>query len=761
MTQLAKHLALGLASRYAIDRKLGQGGAATVWLAEDIRHRRKVAIKILRPELAALLGAERFLREIEIAASLSHPHILPVFDSGEVEGVPYYVMPYVAGETLRGVLDRQHRLSVDEAVKIAGHVGGALAFAHERGVLHRDIKPDNILISSGNAVLADFGIARAIDVSANERLTMTGIAVGTPLYISPEQAAGDPHADARSDLYSLGSVLYEMLAGQAPFTGDSVQSIIAKRFIERPTHVTKLRDDIPAAVADAVMRAIERDVTRRFAKVSEFVAALTAEPVSLSRDQLRAHRRDAPRECSIAVLPFANMSNDKESEYFADGMTEDLISALSHVPFMQVPARTSSFAYKGSSEDIRTVGRNLGVSSVLEGSIRRVGNRLRVTAQLINVADGFHLWSERYDREMEDVFEIQDEISAAIVNTVKGKLINSGDLPVVRQTNVDVEAYRLYLQGRYSWYQRDFKRAMALFEQAIAKDPDYALPYCGLADSYAGLALQGLVPSAMAYEKAKSMVERAMASDDTAAEVHYSRGLLQFFFSWDFEEAIAAFGEAIDRNPQMAAAHSYLCAVSGLVGDEVTALDAGPRAQEIEPLSPLISASASMGYYFSGRMELTEGACRQAVAIDPGHFVAQYLLGLSLAGQAKFDEALEVLERTAVQMKRIPQILMVLGGVLWESGRQAAARALLAEIYDYCASNFDRPASKAWLHLHMGELDKGFELLELGADQHDPVVAFLLGWPGLEHVRVDPRYDRLLERLSLTRYADVWHKRGN
>ncbi|MDQ3244043.1 MAG: serine/threonine-protein kinase, partial [Gemmatimonadota bacterium] len=400
MTEETNSFARALAGRYTIERKLGQGGAATVWLADDVRHRRKVAIKVLRPELAAMLGPQRFLREIEIAASLTHPNVLPLFDSGEVDGVPFYVMPYVPGESLRGLMNRQKQMPIDEAVRIASQVGSALAFAHGKGVLHRDIKPDNVLLSFGQALLADFGIARAIDVSSNERLTMVGIAVGTPAYISPEQAAGDPNADERSDLYSLGCVLYEMLAGQPPFTGASVQAIIAKRFLEKPPPVTTLRDGIPIAVAVTVMRSIERDAARRYDTVDEFVKSLSSD-ITVSRDQLRAHQREGTsREHSIAVLPFTSMSADQETEYFADGMTEDLISALSHVPSMRVPARTSSFAYKRSTEDVRTVGQKLGVASVLEGSIRRVGNRLRVTAQLINVADGFNLWSERYDREM-------------------------------------------------------------------------------------------------------------------------------------------------------------------------------------------------------------------------------------------------------------------------------------------------------------------------------------------------------------------------
>lgn len=750
-----------LAGRYTIEREIGRGGTATVWLAEDIRHSRRVAIKLLRPELAAMLGTERFLLEIEIVARLTHPHILPLFDSGDANGVPFYVMPYVAGESLRGLMDRQRQLPIADAIRIGREIAGALGFAHEQGVIHRDVKPENILLAGGHAVITDFGIARAIDVASNERLTMLGIAVGTPAYISPEQAAGDPNVDARSDIYSLGCMIYEMLVGDPPFTGRTKNEIIAKRFVERPVLVSSLREGIPASVAGAVERALERDADKRFPTAAEFSLALEGNAATLSDGRLFAYGRDrSASEYAVAVLPFTNMSGDQEAEYFADGMTEELINALSHVPSLRVPARTSSFAFKRSTEDVRSVGQKLGVTSVLEGTIRRSGNRLRVTTQLIDVRNGFHLWSERYDRDMKDVFEIQDEISAAIATTVKGKLMTVEEAPAPKPGTTNLDAYHLYLRGRFHWYRRDLQNAITCFEEAVAKDPNYALAYCGLADTYSSLALMALIPPPVAYQKAKAMVERALAGDDTAAEVHYSRGLMKFFFEYAFDDAIASFRQAIDVNPRLAMAHSYMAAVSGLIGDEVTALAAGPRGQELEPLSPLISTTASMGYYLLGRLELTEVACQQAVAIDPAQNTAQYLLGLSRAGQGHFDEGLRILEETAVRMQRIPHILMLIGEVLWWSGRKDEARQILREIFEKGAKGVDRPASKAWLLLHMGDLDQGFRQLDVAVEQHDPAVGFLLSWPGIGHVRADPRHDALLERLSLTKFADVWQKRS-
>src|SRR5687767_2616908 len=750
-----------LAGRYNIEREIGRGATATVWLAEDIRHSRRVAIKLLKPELAAMLGTDRFLLEIEIVAGLSHPHILPLFDSGDANGVPYYVMPYIAGESLRGLMDRQPQLPIAEVVRYGRDIAGALDFAHAQGVIHRDIKPENVLLPGGHAVITDFGIARAIDVASNERLTIIGIAVGTPSYISPEQAAGDPNADARSDIYSLGCLLYEMLVGKPPFTGRTKNEIIAKRFVERPALVSTLRDGIPPSVAAAIERALERDADKRFSRAADFGLALEGEAATISDGRMFAYASDRkPKEYAVAVLPFTNVSGDQESEYFADGMTDELINALSNVPSFRVPARTSSFAFKRSTEDVRSVGQKLGVASVLEGTIRRSGNRLRVTTQLIDVRNGFHLWSERYDREMKDVFEIQDEISTAIATTVKGKLITDDDGLAVKPGTANLDAYHLYLRGRYHWYQRDLPNAITLFEEAVAKDPNYALAYCGLADTYSALALMALIPTDVAYQKCKANVERAAASDNTAAEVHYSKGLMKFFFEYAFEDSIASFRRAIDVNPRLATAHSYLCGVAGIIGDDVTALAAGPRAQELEPMSPLISASASFGYFILGRYELTEVACRQAVAIDPGQLTAQYLLGLSRVGQGHFDEGIRILEETAARMNRIPHILMLLGTALWWSGRQDEAKQILRELFEKGAKGSDRPAAKAWLLLLMGDLDQGFRQLDLAVAQHDPGVAFLIAWPGLGAMRADPRYDALLERLSLTKFAGEWRKRS-
>jgi len=396
-----------LADRYTIDRELGRGGMAIVFLAQDQKHHRKVAIKVLKPELAAALGRDRFLREIETAAGLNHPHILPLHDSGEADGFLYYVIPYVEGESLRDRLDRERQLPLDDALQIAREIAGALSYAHTHNILHRDIKPGNILLSTGHALVTDFGIARAITATDGGQLTEVGTLVGTPAYMSPEQIDASQYIDGRADVYSLGCVLFEMLVGEPPFRGSSLTAVIVNRLSSPVPSPRAFRQLVPEAVDAAVRKAMANLPADRFATAAEFAEALdtsrASEPVPV-----------AIPDRSIAVLPFKNQSSDPETEYFSDGIAEEIINALAQLPGLQVAGRTSSFAFKGKSADIAEVGAKLKVATVLDGSVRKAGNRVRITAQLVSVSDGYHLWSERYDSELDDVFAIQDHIARAI-----------------------------------------------------------------------------------------------------------------------------------------------------------------------------------------------------------------------------------------------------------------------------------------------------------------------------------------------------------
>jgi TolB-like protein/tRNA A-37 threonylcarbamoyl transferase component Bud32 len=445
------------AGAYIIERELGRGGMATVFLARDLKHHRPVALKALHPHLSHVLGPERFRREIEFLAGLTHPHIVPLHDSGGTAGLLWYTMPYVDGESLRDRLRREGRLPLEEVLRITTEVADALHYAHGRGIIHRDLKPENILLSAGHAFVADFGIARALTQAGDDNLTGTGFALGTPAYMSPEQAVGEHGVDARSDIFALGCVVYEMLAGEPPFTGPTPQAVLAQRLTGPAPPLRSLRADIPEPVAAAVARALAQDPVDRFSAATGFATSLAA-----AMDQTGATAAatvpavsGATSDRSIAVLPFSDMSAERDQEYLADGIAEEIINALTRLGSLRVAARSSSFAFKGRNEDVARIGRKLKVTTILDGSVRKAGNRLRVTAQLVSVTEGYQLWSERYDRELADVFAVEDEIAESVVgalSVVMGETSGSGR-GIDRPRTDNVHAYEHYLRGRQLFHQ--------------------------------------------------------------------------------------------------------------------------------------------------------------------------------------------------------------------------------------------------------------------------------------------------------------------
>jgi TolB-like protein len=565
---------------------------ATVHLAEDVKHHRPVAVKILHPHLAAQMGTDRFLREIAIAARLSHPHILTLIDSGAAgaDGTGnaslYFVMPYVEGESLRQKLDRDGRLPIDAAIAVVRDVASALSYAHARGIVHRDIKPENVMLHEGGAFVTDFGIARAVS-AAGDALTQTGMALGTPAYMSPEQVAGERELDARSDIYSVGCVLYEMLTGAAPFEGPNAQAVMMRRFTESPAAVRLARPDIPAGLDAAVSRALAREPADRFATAAELAAAL--DPVATA-----ALAADAPR--SVAVLPFTDMSPDRDQEYFGDGIAEEIISALARVDALRVAARTSSFAFKGRSEDIGAIGTKLRVGAVVEGSIRKAGNRLRVTAQLVNVADGFQLWSERYDRELEDVFAIQDEIAESIVRALRLVLTSEVKRAIGRPRTAHIAAYEHYLRGRqylHQFREKSLKYARRMFERAIEIDPRYMLAYAGLSDCSAFLYMYHDASEAN-LRQADSASLRALELGPDVAEAHAARGLA-LTLQRDDEAAAREFETAIGLDSRLFEAHYFYGRASLQRGDQEAAARHFGDASEVRPedfQSPSLQAQA-------------------------------------------------------------------------------------------------------------------------------------------------------------------------
>jgi TolB-like protein/Tfp pilus assembly protein PilF len=638
-----------LADHYAIEREIGRGGMATVYLAEDRRHHRPVAVKVLHPHLAMSLGPDRFLREIEIAARLQHSHIVPLYDSGRSGDFLYYVMPFIEGESLRQRLEREPRLPVERALEIGRSIAAALDYAHRRQVVHRDIKPENVMLHDEDAMVTDFGIAKAVTAAAASTLTQTGTSVGTPAYMSPEQAAGELELDGRSDVYSLGCVVYEMLTGRTPFVGNTAQAIIAQCFTSPPPPLRGLRADAPAWVEQAVMKALAKDPAERHATAAVFAQALKAPGVTTPPGSPTQGTGAAAAAKSIAVLPFVNMSADPENEYFTDGIAEEIINALTKIQALRVASRTSAFAFKGKNQDIRKVGEQLNVGTVLEGSVRKAGSRLRVTAQLVNVADGYHLWSERYDRELADVFAIQDEIAENIVKALRVVLSDAEKRAIVQAPTANVEAYEYYLRGKQFFHQ--FRRtgmqfARRMFERAIEIDPAYAVAYAGVADccSFLYMYWDG---SKANLEGANSASQKALELSPGLAEAHASRGFA-VSLSRRYDEARREFEQAIRLDPKLYEAHYFyarMCIQEGKLEEAVRHFEDASRVRPEDYQAHVLMAAPlkALGRDAESLEALRRGlqVAERHLELNPDDARALYLGSGALAQLGETQRALE------------------------------------------------------------------------------------------------------------------------
>ncbi len=857
MKDAFERLNSALVGRYTIERELGAGGMAVVYLAEDVKHRRQVAVKVLNSELAETLGAERFLREIEIAAGLSHPHILPLLDSGEADGLLYYVMPYVDGESLRERLAREVELPVGEAAEILKDVADALAYAHGQGVVHRDIKPDNVMLSGRHALVMDFGVAKAVSAAAVDgSLTTAGMALGTPAYMAPEQAAADPHIDHQADIYAVGVMAYEMLAGQPPFVAGTAQQVLAAHMSQPPELVTQRRAAVPATLADVVMKCLEKRPADRWQTAEElqarfesllmgtqaappqfrvgalfgvaaagvlaliwvimrqvglpewlFALAVALLLIGLPVIMLTGHheRRRASRGAeqaggvarwftwrnaigggvlafalwgvvaagwmvsggvtsgqaveaalderrSIAVLPFANRSSEEGSEFFAEGVHDDILTQLSKISDLKVISRTSVMQYQNSQKTIREIGEELGVGTVLEGGVQRAGTRVRITAQLIDAETDEHLWADSYDQELTpaNIFAIQSDVARKIADALQARLASNVARQIEKHQTESLEAYDLFNRGRYlynnSYLAREgLERAAGLLEQAVAADSEYAPAHAALAETYLQLWNGGHLAESEALPLAQSAIDKALELDPDLPEAHAARGTL-FHAQLRLEDAEREYQRAIELNPSFAFARARY----GRLLTSLRRYDEGiretQRAVELDPLSIANRTNLADAFFFAGRYDRTIAESRKIIDLQPNDSYAYYNLGYSYAMKGDLEASIAAFEKA---QQYGPDDLYNTMGLAWGLARAGHHDRAIEQLRDVPEEGA-MLKEIALVYGELGDFDRAFQYLDRAYLEAPGTLGGLLADQTADALREDPRFNALLVKLGLT-----------
>jgi serine/threonine protein kinase len=743
----AEGLARGsvFAGRYEILEELGTGGMGSVYRVFDRKLEEEAALKLIRPDIAASgKTIERFKNEIKVARKITHPNVCRMHDLHEEGKTLYITMEYVRGEDLKSVIHRMGTLTMGKAMSIAKQIADGLAEAHKLGIIHRDLKPANIMIDKeGNAKIMDFGIARWLEDKGSED---AGIIIGTPEYMSPEQAEGK-EADQRSDIYSLGIIIYEMVTGKAPFEGATAFGILRKHRTEAPPDPKGLNPQVTPGLARMILKCLEKDGEKRYQNAGEVLAELDDLATSMTKKAAEKKWKN-----SIAVLSFADLSPERDQEYFCDGLAEELINSLSHIHELKVAARTSAFAFKGKDLDIREIGKALSVQAILEGSVRKAGERLRITAQLVNVADGYHLWSEKYDRGMEDIFAIQDEISLDIADKLKVKLVKGEKTKVLKRHTRDKDAYNLFLKGRYFWNRRnegDLKKAIEFYDEAIKTDPNYSLPYLGIADHFIMMGLWNYLPPQTARLRAKEALDKALEIDDQLGEAYTSLGYYQCLFDWDWPAAEKNLKRGIALNPHNSMAHAwYGCYLFGMSRFE-DALAELKMALEIEPLSPIINALEG----FVIALTDPDGGKKQvdkAIEMEPNLALAHLWMGMIYMHPEVVDEkAVEHLQ-IAVDLG-LTFALGWLGCAYGRLGKREEAFKILRQLDELSKERYISPLQKSEVYSGLGMYDQAFEFLEKALSQKEPVLAIYLynveahsAFP--QEFRLDERFKPLMRK---------------
>jgi TolB-like protein/Tfp pilus assembly protein PilF len=798
-----------LADRYPVSRELGRGGMAVVHLARDVKHGRDVAVKIIRPELSAALGRERFLREIAIAAKLHHPHIVPLYDSGEADGVLYYVMPYESEHSLRDRLARDGPLPVDETLILLSDICDALAYAHQHGVVHRDVKPDNVLVAGRHAMVTDFGVAKAMTESSRDAASLTtrGIILGTPAYMAPEQIAANAQVDHRADIYAVGVLAFELLTGRPPFGGEA-QDVLSAHLTQPPPPVTALRADVPRAISDCIMKCLAKNRDDRWQSAEELRRCLEWSRTSISNLErtlastagaetaagvLRPGRRTAwrallaagvlalvlgagwmmrsqqrqnaarplppsagvSRPRAIAVLPFENLG-PPDQEYFAVGMTDEIASRLSAVRGLGVVASRATRRYAGTRRSMREVGQELGIDYVLVGSVRWNGpgsRRVRITLALLRAQDERQLWATTYDRVIDDVFDVQSDIAGQVVDRLGLTLVEGERRRLSAQPATNHEAYTLYLKGRYYWNkrtERDVQVALEYFQRATDVDPGYSLAWVGIADTWIARGWYSRLAPRETFPQAKYAVMRALQFDSTLAEAHASLAHIHLEFDYDWIAAEREYRRAIELNPTYAVAHHWYGGFLSAMGRHPEALQQARLAASLDPLSPIIQTWVGLRYYFAGQHQHAIAEIRKALEIDRNFAPAHWHLGMAYEQSGQYAEGVAEAERALALDPGSLLYLASVGHAYARAGRVPEARATLDRLAEASRTRHVSAYHVAVIHLALGDTTAALDWLERALAERSPWIGYLVVDPRVAPLRSHPRFQSLVRKVRPT-----------
>jgi serine/threonine protein kinase/tetratricopeptide (TPR) repeat protein len=741
-------------SHYKVLEKIGEGGMGVVYKAEDTKLKRVVALKFLPEELMKDPEAkERFVQEAQAAAALDHPNICTVHEIEEVEGQAFIAMAYIDGQSLKEMIN-SGPMEIDRAIGIAVQVAEGLKEAHERGVVHRDVKPANIILTEKEQVkIMDFGLAK---LSWGVDLTKTAVIMGTVAYMSPEQAKGEA-VDHRTDIWSFGAMFYEMLTGKRPFKSRYDHAILHSVLYEDPAPIDNLKSDVPVEAENIVLRCMQKKPKDRYPNMGSLLKDLKSIPQE-DGDRVDTSPVETSEETfpSIAVLPFVNMSTDPENEYFSDGLSESIINVLTQLDNFKVVARTSAFSFKGKDVNIREIGKELNVANVLEGSVQKAGNRLRITAQLISVKDGYHLWSEKFDRTLDDVFAIQDEISLQIVDNLKAKLGKEEKSMLVKRYTDDIEAYNLYLKGRFQFAKitkEGMERALDYFHQVVDKDPKYALAYAGIADCHIRNTWYYFRPPKEELPKALAFAEKALNLDSQLSEAHASLAFTKMMYERDWDGSGKEFECAIDLNPGNSLARSYYSVYFAVLGKHSESIEQAQKALDLDPISLWEMINLGLRYYYDSQFEKSLEQIKKAIDLDPNSYAAHNYSAFPLVCLGRYEEAIQAAQKAEkILGERTPHILCALGLTYSLAGDRGEAEKILEELIALSDKGTIPLFIIPWIYYALDERDLAFEWMERGFEENDPLLMWIKSDPIIKRLEPDQRYHAMLKKLGLDRY---------